>query len=241
MSAMGTSRRGEAGRAWAEELAQLAIALHDEPTVEETVDLVLRYSLKAVDCEYAGVIFVHGRKRVETAAATDPLIEALDEVQMEVGEGPDMDVLSDRVSVLVSDTRADRRWPAWAARVATYGIRSMLSVRLYTSASTVGTLNLYDSRPDHFDVDDQAVAHLLARHAAVALATARTTENLWQAVDARKLVGQAQGILMERYQLTPDQAFAVLMRYSQDNNMKLRDVAERLVSSRELPGEPASR
>ena len=219
----------------AEELADLAIALHDEPSVDETVERVLEYALKAVDCEYAGVIFVHGRRRVETAAATDPLIEMLDQVQMECGQGPDIDVLEDRYSVLVSDTRSERRWPEWAERVASYGIRSLLSVRLYTSASTIGTLNLYDSQPDKFDVDDQAVAHLLARHAAVALASARTTENLWQAVDARKLVGQAQGILMERYQLSADQAFAVLMRYSQDNNMKLRAVAEHLVQSRGLP------
>lgn len=236
MSMTGSNGRDD----WAEDFAQLAISLHDEPGVDETVDRVLAYALKAVDCEYAGVIFVHGRSRVETAAATDPLIETLDKVQMECGEGPDIDVLADRYSVIVSDTFTERRWPTWAERVASHGIRSLLSVRMYTSASTIGTLNLYDSRPDRFDVDDQAVAHLLSRHAAVALASARTTENLWQAVDARKLVGQAQGILMERYQLTADQAFAVLMRYSQDNNLKLRAVAEGLIMSRRLPGEPAS-
>lgn len=232
---------GSAGRAdWAEEFAELAIKLHDEPTVDETVDRVLQYALKAVDCQYAGVIFVHGRSRVETAAATDPLIEALDAIEMACGEGPDIDVLADRYSVLVSDTLAERRWPTWAARVASQGIRSLLSVRLYTSASTIGTLNLYDSRPNRFDVNDQEVAHVLARHAAVALAAARTAENLWQAVDARKLVGQAQGILMERYQLTADQAFAVLMRYSQDNNLKLAAVAEGLIQKRELPGASSS-
>lgn len=236
MSMTGSNGRDD----WAEDFAQLAISLHDEPGVDETVDRVLAYALKAVDCEYAGVIFVHGRSRVETAAATDPLIETLDKVQMECGEGPDIDVLADRYSVIVSDTYTERRWPTWAERVASHGIRSLLSVRMYTSASTIGTLNLYDARPDRFDVDDQAVAHLLSRHAAVALASARTTENLWQAVDARKLVGQAQGILMERYQLTADQAFAVLMRYSQDNNLKLRTVAEGLIMSRRLPGEPAS-
>jgi AmiR/NasT family two-component response regulator len=111
----------------------------------------------------------------------------------------------------------------------------MLSVRLYTSSTTVGTLNLFDRLPDRFDVSDQEVAHVLARHAAVALANARNTQNLWQAIDARKRVGQAQGILMERFDLDEDKAFSVLMRYSQNNNMKLRDVAERLVTTRDLP------
>lgn len=220
---------------FAEEIAQMALRLHDEPTVDETVDGVLEYAVKALDCGYAGVIFVHGRQSVETAAASHPLVAALDVVQLECGEGPDIDVLADRYSVIISDTQTEQRWPAWAARVAETGIRSLLSVRLYTSASTIGTLNLYDREPNKFDVDDQAVAHVLARHAAVALASARHTENLWQAVDARKLIGQAQGILMERYDLNPDQAFSVLLRYSQDKNIKLRAVAESLVATRQLP------
>jgi GAF domain-containing protein len=111
----------------------------------------------------------------------------------------------------------------------------MMSVRMYTDDETMGTLNTYSIKPDAFDVDDQGVAHILARHAAVALGNARKIENLWLAVDARKRIGQAQGILMERFDLTADQAFAVLLRYSQDNNVKLRVVADRLVETRELP------
>ena len=218
----------------AEELAQLAIALHDEPTLTETVEMVLEYAVQTLNCDYAGVTFVHGRSRVETAAATDPLIEKLDLLQIECGEGPDLDVLLGPVGVLVTDTQTETRWPTWARQVSSHGIRSLLSVRMYTSATTVGTLNLYDTEPYCFDLRDQEIAHLLARHAAVALASARTTENLWMAVDARKLIGQAQGILMERYSLSADKAFAVLMRYSQQKNVKLKDIAQHLVDGREL-------
>jgi GAF domain-containing protein len=219
---------------YAEEFAELALALHDE-TVEETVEKVLEFTLKAIGCDYAGVIFVHGKHNIETAAATDPIVAKLDAMQMEVGEGPDVSVIADRLGVIVSDTRSESRWPTWAARVHDAGIRSLLSVRMYTDEETIGTLNAYSLHPDAFDVDDQAVAHVLARHAAVALGNARKIENLWLAVDARKRIGQAQGILMERCDLTADQAFAVLLRYSQDNNMKLRVVADRLVETRELP------
>jgi GAF domain-containing protein len=218
-----------------EDFARMALELHGEGSVHETVDRVLEYALKAVHADYAGVVFVHHNRRVETSAATDPLVAELDKIQVECGEGPDIDLLADRYSVIVSDTHAEQRWPTWAKRVAEAGVRSLLSVRLYTSSSTVGMLNLYDREPDKFDVSDQEVAHVLARHAAVALASARQTENLWQAIDARKRVGQAQGILMERFDLNEDQAFAVLMRYSQNNNIKLREVAERLVTTRDLP------
>jgi GAF domain-containing protein len=219
---------------YAEEFAELALALHDV-TVEETVEKVLEFALKALGCDFAGVIFAHGKDHIETAAATDPLVAKLDAIQMEVGEGPDVAVIAERLSVIVGDTRTDRRWPTWATRVHDAGLRSVLSVRMYTDEATIGTLNAYSREPDAFDVDDQAVAHILARHAAVALGNARKVENLWLAVDARKRIGQAQGILMERFDLSADQAFAVLLRYSQDNNVKLRAVADRLVETRELP------
>lgn len=223
----------------AEGLAELAGALHDEPSVAETVELVLDYTLKALDCEYAGVVFVHGGGRLETAAATHPMIETLAALQAECGEGPDINVIADRSGVIVTDTLADERWPTWARQVASLGIRSVLSVRLSTSSTTVGCLDCYHSEPGRFDDSDQAVAHLLARHAAVALASARDIETIWKAVDSRKLIGQAQGILMERHRLTADQAFAVLVRYSQDRNIKLRDIAGHVVSTLNLPGPEA--
>ena len=220
---------------FAEELAEMAVSLHDEPTLEETIDRVLDYAVKAVDCAFAGVIFVHAKSRVETVAATSPLVAELDKVQLEHGEGPDIDVLSDPAnSVLVGDTTRDERWPRWAEAVAANGVRSMLGIRLHTTATTIGSLNLYDTRPHHFTEEDRDVAHIFARHAAVALASARETANLWKAIDARRLIGQAQGILMERFDMDADQAFAVLRRYSQDHNVKLHRVAERLISTRTL-------
>jgi GAF domain-containing protein len=221
--------------ATAAEFADLAVRLHEEPTIVETVELVVQYALKAVDCQYAGVMLVRAGKRVETAASTHPLVEKLDQIQLECGEGPGIDVLGDRLTIRVADTAVDRRWESWARSVAQHGIRSVLSARMSTGVTDVGTLNLFHREPDAFDPDDEAVAALLGRHAAVALASAQRAENLWLAIDARKLVGQAQGILMERFDLSADQAFAVLLRYSQDKNIKLRDVAQLLVARRALP------
>lgn len=223
------------GESAAEEFARLAISLHDAPTVDGTVEKVLEFAVNAVGADHAGVILAHRKGRLETAAATDPIVEKLVASQVDVGEGPVVTVLADRLSVIVSDTRRESRWPAWALLASQAGIRSLLSVRMYTSEAAIGALNLYALRPDAFDGDDQAVAHIFSRHASVALASARKTENLWQAVDARKRVGQAQGILMERFDLTADQAFAVLLRYSQDKNIKLRAVADRVVETRTLP------
>ncbi len=218
-------------------LAEMALSIHEEETVAETVDLVLDFARSAVDCSHAGVVFVHGKRRIESVASTDPVVEALHAREMELGDGPDLSIDRDRNSVVVHDTLEDPRWPGWAGAAVDAGLRSMIGVRLYTSQRTLGSLNLYDSRPDRFSADDLQVAHVLARHAALAMARVQESAHLWQAIDARKLIGQSQGILMERYDLDEERAFEVLRRYSQNSNTKLRDVAQMVVDTRRLPGE----
>ena len=63
---------------------------------------------------------------------------------------------------------------------------------------------------------------MVAAHASVALAKVRSERDLWRAIDSRHLIGQAQGMLMERFKLSPEKSFAVLRRYSQQHNIKLQ-------------------
>ncbi|HEY3557225.1 MAG TPA: GAF and ANTAR domain-containing protein [Kribbella sp.] len=218
--------------------ASLAVELHDAGGIEETVDAVVQFALQALDCTYAGVALSARGSRAEIAAVTDPLIGDIFELQINNQDGPLVTAMRDRRPVLIRDTASDDRWPQWAEKVAALGVRSVLDVPLATgpqTGRTVGVLGLYSPEPDAFGPDDEAVAHILARHASVALASARHEAALAQAVDARKLVGQAMGILMERYDIDSDRAFAVLRRYSQDTNTKLRDVAQQLIQTRQLP------
>jgi len=219
----------------ADAFARLAMELHEESGLEQTVEAVLQFALQAVSCTHAGVVLAHKGGRLETVAVTDPLVKQSDQLQVDCGEGPSADVVAGQDTILVPDTTSDDRWAIWAPKVAALGLRSVLSVRLHASGITLGVLQLFNSEPYAFETDDDAVAHILARHASVALASAREEESLWQAIDARKLIGQAQGILMERFDINDDQAFAVLRRYSQDHNTKLRDVAQRLIETRRLP------
>jgi AmiR/NasT family two-component response regulator len=114
----------------------------------------------------------------------------------------------------------------------------MISFRLFVTDNDLGALNLYSSQPHAFDEDAEHVGLLFATHAAVALAAALQQEHLTQAIHGRDLIGQAKGILMERHKLTADQAFTVLVRTSQRSNTKLRDLAEHLANTGELPTTP---
>ncbi|WP_432944887.1 GAF and ANTAR domain-containing protein [Kribbella sp. CA-253562] len=227
-----------AARTSADAFARLAVEMHDAPGVEETIDAVVQFALQALNCTYAGVALHRRGSKPEIAAVTDPVVAEVYELQIDHQDGPLVTALRDRSNILIRDTTTETRWPLWTAKVAQLGVRSVLDVSLTTGVgptASVGVLGLYSPDPDAFGPDDEAVAHILARHASVAVATARHEETMAQAVDARKLVGQAMGILMERFDVDGDRAFAILKRYSQDNNTKLRDVAQQLIDTRKLP------
>jgi GAF domain-containing protein len=221
-------------RSLAAEFAQMALDLQDQPDVAETLASITSYAQESLDADHAGIHVVHGRE-IETAAATDPVIEHADKMQTELGEGPCLQAVWSHDSFLVHDTATDERWPRFGPLAAQLGLHSMLSVRLFTAEQTLGALNLYSTSLRDFDGDDIALAHIFGQHASVAIAAARREEGLRLAVDARHLIGQAQGILMERFGLSADQAFAVLRRYSQENNVKLRAVAAEIIETRRLP------
>jgi transcriptional regulator with GAF, ATPase, and Fis domain len=218
-------------------LSELARDLQAERSVPELLDEVLAATVANVPgTQRAGIMQVRGRRRVATTAATDEVVREVDQAQYDTGEGPCLSTIYEQNPVRLADVRTEQRWPRFAARAAELGIGSMLSFRLYVHRADLGALNLYSERPDAFDEESEHIGLLLASHAGVALADAQRQEDLRTAVDGRDLIGQAKGILMERHRVTADQAFALLVQVSQQTNRKLRDVAEHLTASGELPG-----
>ena len=215
--------------------AQLAVDLYDAAGMAETVGRVLEFAVRLTGGDCAGVVLVHRGGYVSTAGVTDARVVQADRLQLEYGEGPCVPVSRVHDSVVVCDTVVDRRWPRWSPRVAEVGLRSVLTVWLFTTRSTLGALSLYATRPGQFSAANEATARLLAVHASVAVATVQQASTLAQALEARTLIGQAQGLLMERFAIDADRAFAVLRRYSQDNNLKLRAVAGQLLATGQLP------
>ena len=220
----------------AEEFGRLAVELHGRRSLDETIDQVVQYALTAVDCDFADVMFLHPENRIETVAATGEVAEQAAQLQAQLDEGPVLALPPEPGShIVVFDTASDVRWPRWGSELAGLGVRSVVSTRLASRSALIGALNLYAHEPLSFDSDDVAIAHILARHASVALATARKEYAVAQSIDARKRVGLAQGMLMERFGLSAEQSFEVLRRYSQQHRLKLNDVARELVATGELP------
>jgi GAF domain-containing protein len=215
--------------------SQMALDLHDAPTADSTIERISEYAKLATGCDEAGIMLVHGRQQIETAAATSQRVGESHNLQIVHDEGPCLDAIEGEPSYLSGDVASDPRWPTWGAAVAGLGLRSALSLRLETRTRRYGSLNLYSERVDAFDADDVAVGTIFVQHAAVAIASAHNEAGLQVAIDARKLIGQAQGILMERFDIDADRAFEFLRRQSQAHNVKLRYVAEWVVDHRSSP------
>jgi GAF domain-containing protein len=220
-----------------EEFAAIARLLCSAAGVDATLDRIVSLAVRSLGCEYAGVSYASLRgKGIETGAASDEVVCLADAAQREVAEGPCLQAMGDGSSYLVQDTVTDPRWPRWSARVESLGLRSVIGVRLHEAGETLGALTLYSAAPQTFTAADVEIAEVYAVHAASALGRSRQELHLRRAIDSRHLVGLAQGILMERFGIDEDGAFAVLRRYSQERNTKLRVVAEQLIETRTLPG-----
>lgn len=211
--------------------------MQGEVDTQHVLDRAVALAVELVaGCHQAGVSMVHRRAPIDTAASSDPLVVRGDELQYRLQEGPCLDAIWHHETVHSRDLAGDERWPRWGpAVVAELGVASMLSFQLYTDADTLGALNLYSRQVDAFDEDDLTAGLVLAAHTAVALAGAQHVEQLRTAALNRTIIGQAQGILMERFRLSADRAFMVLRRVSQDRNVKLHQVAGELVRTRVLP------
>lgn len=215
--------------------SQMALDLHEELTSESTIERIGEYAKMAIGCDDAGIMLVHARNQIETAAATAQRVGESHSLQIVHDEGPCLDAIEGESYYLSDDISVDPRWEKWGPAVAALGIRSVLSLRLETKSRRYGSLNLYAERPGAFDLDDLAVATIFVRHATIAIANIHNEEGLLVAIDARKLIGQAQGILMERFGIDADRAFDFLRRQSQANNVKLRFVADWVVDHRGDP------
>lgn len=220
------------------DLSAELLAESDEPTLQQ---LVCRRALAVVPgAELAGVTMRRRRGRLESVATTDPLAAQADELQHALGEGPCAEAALEADWHLCEDLASDPRWPSWAPRAAALGIRSLVSVRLPSDTlhdrhEPLGALNLYARRPGALGPAQLRLAQVYARHAGNALAVARQRAGLEHAVSARHLVGAAQGVLRQRYDLDLETAFEVLTRLSSERNVKLRDLAARVVAERALP------
>jgi transcriptional regulator with GAF, ATPase, and Fis domain len=212
--------------------SDFARSVERQGTQQTTLVEIVKAAVELIPgCDEGSVSVVLGRRKVTSEAASGQLPVLVDRIQEELQQGPCIDAAYLQSTVRVSDMATETRWPAFCPRALAAGAAGMLSFQLYVEDDDMGALNLFSRVAGAFDDESEHVGRMFAAHAAIAFSAARKRSFLTNANETRELIGQAQGILMERHKVTSDQAFALLVRVSQQHNTKLRDVAAQLVHS----------
>jgi GAF domain-containing protein len=214
-------------------IAEIVRALHDRPdTDSDTViaELAEHAAVEIPGAKYAGITVTTDRTRIDTPAASHVYPLILDEIQQRHQEGPCLASAWEKQTFHISDLEKDFRWPKYRKdALAETPIRSIMAFQLFIADRSMGALNVYAEEPGVFDDTTEEIGLIFATHSAVAWNSARRDEQLQRALTSRDMIGQAKGMIMERYNIGAIQAFDMLRKLSQDSNVPLARIAQELI------------
>jgi GAF domain-containing protein len=220
-------------------IAELVQQLHSRPdTDSDTViaELAEHAAVEIPGAEYAGVTVTRNAKQIETPAATHKWPILLDEIQQRHREGPCLTSAWEEKTIHVADLETDDRFPLYRRdALERTPIRSIMAFQLFIAGETMGALNVYAEQPHAFGQASRDIGLIFAAHSSVAWNSARRDEQFARALASRDTIGQAKGMIMERYGVDAVQAFEVLRKLSQDSNVPLVQVATELVAKAQSP------
>jgi GAF domain-containing protein len=205
-------------------------ALDEDRALAEITDSATR---AVPGAQFAGITMVSKSHGIQNVAATHRFVVELDEVQRRDQQGPCLTAAWENHTVRVDDLTTDERWPKYrAAALESTSIRSIVSFRVFAGEQDSGALNFFADRPYAFTEGALELGMIFATHAAIAWGMLRRDRQFRSALASRDVIGQAKGMLMERFDLDAVRAFDLLKRLSQDSNTPLHEIAERLTSPR---------
>jgi ANTAR domain-containing protein/GAF domain-containing protein len=182
----------------------------------------------------ADVLIITDADDYRSLAATSPLATDMAQLQRRHRQGPGLDAADGETMVLSNDLRAERRWPTYAAAAVKAGVLAALSFQLHTPQQQDPTrravLTLVSHLPDTFNREAQTVAAILAAHAATASIAHDRGAQFQSALATRDAIGQAKGMIMERFDVDAAHAFGLMKKLSQDSNIRVVDVAAQIVA-----------
>ena len=228
----GDSIRTSIARDLSELARELQAQTDPQAVMQRIVDVAAR-DIPGADC---AAITLLDKGTLSSPAHTSARAARIGRWESETGDGPCVDTARRQVTIRCDDLRRDPPWPVFARRAVAEGIVSVLSFQLFVESTSMGALNVYSTEAHGLSADAEDTGLLLAAHAGVALSSSRNQQTLRVGLDTRDVIGQAKGVLMERYKIDSDTAFQLLVLSSQSTNTKLWDVADNLVTTGEIPG-----
>jgi len=221
----------------AQRFVDLADTLVDDYDVVEVLDGLMGTCLDLLEVDEAGLLLNDVQGGLQRVASSSEQARLLELLQAQTREGPCFEAVQTGQLVMVTDIASTRdRWPAFADRAAQEGFKSVYAFPLRLREVTIGGLNLFGTRLDPLDEEEQKIAKALADIATIGILQQRSihrtsllAENLQRALNTRIIVEQAKGILSERGNLPMDETFTVLRSYARSHHLKLSTLAHDVV------------
>lgn len=193
-------------------------------------EIIAAAARNVTGADYAGMTVASRSEGISTAAATDDVAVLLDDIQQRHQEGPCVSAAWDHHIVRIDDMETEQRWPRYRSdALAETPVRSVLAFELSVGDGVLAALNFYAERPHAFDQESIELGVIYSTHIALAWSMFRRNAQFRSALASRDLIGQAKGMVMERYKVDAVRAFELIARLSQDSNIKLVDVARRII------------
>lgn len=212
----------------------------DIAPVQEAVEKISKSVMDEIDgCDAVSITLMEG-EIISTSFCTSADCEQVDQVQYANGTGPCIDSMR-LMSIHATKPLSDEdRWPEYAKALREHGYSAVLAAPLELSGVAIGALNLYSRSVEPFPAESLGPAAAYATQIGYAIDYAKlyeraaiTTAQLEEALKSRAVIDQAMGILMEREGVGSKQAFEMLRTASQHSNVKLREIARRIVDETE--------
>jgi GAF domain-containing protein len=195
-------------------------------------ELIESAACHVTGAQHVGITMADRSNGVSTVVASHRYAVLLDEIQDHHREGPCVSAVWQHATVRIDDLELDERWPHYRRDVLDQTpIRSVLAIELFADGQTTGALNFYAERPHAFTEESVELGLIFATHISLTWAVLRRQEQFRSALASRDLIGQAKGMIMERYRLDAVRAFELLKQLSQRSNIKLVEVAQGLIDA----------
>lgn len=223
-------------------IAEIVQSLYNRPDTDSATviaELAEHAAAEIPGAQYAGITVTRNRKHIDTTAATHSWPVLLDKIQQRHREGPCLTAAWEEKVIHVADLDTEDRFPLYRRdALAETPIRSIMAFQLFIAGETMGALNVYAEYPNVFGEQARNLGLIFAAHSSVVWNSARRDEQFKQALASRDTIGQAKGMIMERYGVDAVRAFDLLRKLSQDSNVPLVQIAADLVKKAQ-PSQPS--
>ncbi len=221
--------------------AETVRAAVSAPSAHQALRSIIDMAMESGPWDDAGLVTVDEKGDTHCPCATSPTVGRLDALQAALGQGPALDSLAERgrPAIVSDDLPADGRWPRWTPAATGAGVVAVVSLRLFTDR-TYGALNLYSCRRHTVEDSVLGEADAIAAQASVILAYTVAEHRRWEVLNRHSALGQAEGILMQRFGVSATGAGAVLRSYADQQDIDVAELARRITSGRHLAPRAAS-